>query len=224
MSAVTMTVAKPAAAPVERPPRPEGSLPHPGGPGRLALADGSRQLDDAIAEGPGERGARARGRRVPVLGESRNQLAGTLSGGERQMLSMAAAYVREARVILVDEASLGLAPLIVDVIFGFLTGVAATGASLLIVDQYATRALTIADVAYVLRRGEIVYSGTQPSSWPETCSRSTSGTDVRFAVVSSGCKQLAGGLARRTRRDERGPRGAADPGASFGGGVALTPS
>lgn len=95
----------------------------------------------------------------PILGNRLAQQAGTLSGGEQQMLSMAAAYVRDADVILVDEASLGLAPIIVDVIFTFLQNVAREGAALLIVDQYVTRALTMAEIAYVLRRGEIVYRG-----------------------------------------------------------------
>ena len=75
------------------------------------------------------------------------------------MLSVAAAYVREPKMILVDEASLGLAPLIVDEIFQFLNNVTASGASLLVVDQYVARALEMATVAYVLRRGEIVFDG-----------------------------------------------------------------
>jgi branched-chain amino acid transport system ATP-binding protein len=68
--------------------------------------------------------------------------------------------VRNPRLILVDEASLGLAPLIVDEIFAFLTKVTESGTALLIVDQFASRALGMATSAYVLRRGEIAYSGT----------------------------------------------------------------
>ena len=94
-----------------------------------------------------------------ILGERIRQVAGTLSGGEQQMLAMAAAYVRDARVILVDEASLGLAPLVVDAIFGFLERVSGDGTSLLIVDQFVTRALAMASTAYVLRQGSVVYSG-----------------------------------------------------------------
>jgi len=75
------------------------------------------------------------------------------------MLAMAAAYVRDASVILVDEASLGLAPLVVDAIFGFLERVSGDGTSLLIVDQFVTRALAMASTAYVLRQGSVVYSG-----------------------------------------------------------------
>jgi branched-chain amino acid transport system ATP-binding protein len=95
----------------------------------------------------------------PVLYERRNQTAGTLSGGEQQMLAMAAAYVRNPSLILVDEASLGLAPVIVDQVFGFLEQVTSEGAALLIVDQFVTRALEMATTAYVLRQGEITYTG-----------------------------------------------------------------
>jgi branched-chain amino acid transport system ATP-binding protein len=95
----------------------------------------------------------------PILFERLGQTAGTLSGGEQQMLAMAAAYVRNARLILVDEASLGLAPVIVDNVFAFLQRVTSEGAALLIVDQFVTRALEMATTAYVLRQGEITYVG-----------------------------------------------------------------
>ena len=96
----------------------------------------------------------------PVLGRRLSQVAGTLSGGEQQMLSMAAAHVRDAKVILVDEASLGLAPVVVDAVFEFLGNVADTGASLLIVDQFVARALAVATTVYLMRRGEIVFVGS----------------------------------------------------------------
>jgi len=95
----------------------------------------------------------------PILGERLGQQAGTLSGGQQQMLAMAAAYVRSPDLVLVDEASLGLAPIVVDEIFGFLRQRAAEGAALLIVDQFARRALAMDDTAYVLRRGRIVQHG-----------------------------------------------------------------
>jgi branched-chain amino acid transport system ATP-binding protein len=96
----------------------------------------------------------------PILGDRLHQIAGTLSGGEQQMLAMARAYVRDPRLILVDEASLGLAPLVVDAIFQFLHGLAQQGAALLIVDQFVTRALEMASNAYLLSRGEITYAGS----------------------------------------------------------------
>ena len=96
----------------------------------------------------------------PILGERISQRAGTLSGGQQQMLAMSRAYAQSPRLVLVDEASLGLAPIIVDEIFRFLEQLAAQGAALLIVDQFVTRALALATTAYVLNRGEIVFSGT----------------------------------------------------------------
>lgn len=95
----------------------------------------------------------------PRLGERLSQKAGTLSGGEQQMLALSAAYVAKPSIVLVDEPSLGLAPIIVDAVFEFLKTLRTKGISLLLVDQYALRTLAIADHAYVLRRGEIVYDG-----------------------------------------------------------------
>jgi branched-chain amino acid transport system ATP-binding protein len=97
----------------------------------------------------------------PRLGERLGQVAGTMSGGEQQMLSMARAYTRNQKLILVDEASLGLAPIVVDAIFEFLDRIVAErGTSLLIVDQFVQRALDMAQTAYVLNRGQITVSGT----------------------------------------------------------------
>ena len=96
----------------------------------------------------------------PILGDRLQQTAGTLSGGEQQMLAVARAYVRQPRLVLVDEASLGLAPLVVDSIFEFLHQLASEGVALLVVDQFVTRALEMATTAYVLGRGEISYAGS----------------------------------------------------------------
>ncbi|WP_236795458.1 ABC transporter ATP-binding protein [Amycolatopsis sp. GM8] len=95
----------------------------------------------------------------PALASRMSQLAGTLSGGEQQMLAMAQAYVVQPRVLLVDEASLGLAPKIVDAIFEFLVSVNQRGTAVLLVDQFVSRALQLASYAYVLRQGEIVHAG-----------------------------------------------------------------
>jgi branched-chain amino acid transport system ATP-binding protein len=95
----------------------------------------------------------------PVLGQRLEQRAGTMSGGEQQMLAMAVAFVREPRLLLVDEASLGLAPIVVDRIFAFLEERAAAGVALLIVDQFVHRALRLATTAYVLHRGAIAFHG-----------------------------------------------------------------
>lgn len=96
----------------------------------------------------------------PILGQRLAQKVGTMSGGQQQMLSMARAYTQNPKVILVDEGSLGLAPIVVDEIFEFLATVASNGASLLIVDQFVARALALATRAYVMTRGEIVFNGT----------------------------------------------------------------
>jgi branched-chain amino acid transport system ATP-binding protein len=95
----------------------------------------------------------------PLLAPRLEQMAGSLSGGEQQMLALVRACTSNPRIVLVDEASLGLAPMVVDVVFDFLTRLARDGAALLIVDQYVTRALDLADRAYVLVSGKIVYSG-----------------------------------------------------------------
>jgi branched-chain amino acid transport system ATP-binding protein len=96
----------------------------------------------------------------PILGKRLSQTVRTMSGGEQQMLAMARAYIRRPSVILVDEASLGLAPRIVDSIFEFLRGLADDGVTLVIVDQFVTRVLELADHVHLLSRGEITFSGT----------------------------------------------------------------
>jgi branched-chain amino acid transport system ATP-binding protein len=96
----------------------------------------------------------------PILKERLRQIAGTLSGGQQQMLALTRAYLSDPRLVLVDEASLGLAPLVVDEIFEFLANTASRGTALLIVDQFVIRALSLASTAYVLQRGELVFSGT----------------------------------------------------------------
>jgi branched-chain amino acid transport system ATP-binding protein len=95
----------------------------------------------------------------PVLAERRRQLAGTLSGGQQQMLALMRALLAKPRVVLVDEASLGLAPLVVDTIYEFLERIANEGVSLLVVEQYVTRALAFADSVTLLRQGRVVFSG-----------------------------------------------------------------
>jgi branched-chain amino acid transport system ATP-binding protein len=95
----------------------------------------------------------------PSLGRRINALAGTMSGGEQQMLALARAYVQNPRLALLDEVSMGLAPVVVDEIFAFLDLLAKEGASLLLVEQYVTRALAIADYVYLLNRGEVRFVG-----------------------------------------------------------------
>lgn len=95
----------------------------------------------------------------PRLGERRKQQAGTLSGGEQRMLSLARVFVKPPRLLVVDELSLGLAPIIVDEVYATLEGVRKAGTSLLIIEQYIGHALEVADTAVLLEHGEAVYDG-----------------------------------------------------------------
>jgi branched-chain amino acid transport system ATP-binding protein len=95
----------------------------------------------------------------PRLGERLDQRAGTMSGGEQQMLAVARAYLANPSIVLLDEVSLGLAPKIVDEIFAFLDRLAELGASLLVVEQYVNRALAIADFVFILNQGQVVFAG-----------------------------------------------------------------
>ena len=95
----------------------------------------------------------------PRLRERRRQLAGTLSGGERQMLALGRALMSRPRLLMLDEPSLGLAPLIVRDIFRVIAGLRETGVSILLVEQNARAALQVADYGYVLETGEIVIEG-----------------------------------------------------------------
>jgi branched-chain amino acid transport system ATP-binding protein len=104
----------------------------------------------------------------PALANRLGQKAGTLSGGQQQMLALSRAYVCNPRLVLVDEASLGLAPVLVDGVFQFLHELAATGTSLLIVEQFIGRALALADHAYILNRGRIVYDGASADLDPDS--------------------------------------------------------
>lgn len=98
-------------------------------------------------------------KRFPRLRERRKQLAGTMSGGEQQMLAMARALMSRPEMILMDEPSMGLAPILVHEIFEIIKEINADGTTVLLVEQNANRALQIAHRAYVLETGEIVLSG-----------------------------------------------------------------
>ena len=96
----------------------------------------------------------------PRLHERRTQNAGTLSGGEQQMLAIARALMGKPRLLLLDEPSMGLAPLIVQQIFDIVQEINSTGVTVLIVEQNAAKALGLANRGYVLETGELVLSGT----------------------------------------------------------------
>ena len=98
-------------------------------------------------------------RRFPRLEERKKQIAGTLSGGEQQMLAMGRALMSEPKIIVMDEPSMGLSPLFVTEIFDIIREISEGGTTVLLVEQNAKKALSIADRAYVLETGKIVLSG-----------------------------------------------------------------
>ena len=98
-------------------------------------------------------------KRFPRLEERKNQMAGTLSGGEQQMLAMGRALMSRPKIILMDEPSMGLSPIMVNEIFDIIRSVSESGTTVLLVEQNAKKALSIADRAYVLETGNIVLEG-----------------------------------------------------------------
>ncbi|HTC81469.1 MAG TPA: ABC transporter ATP-binding protein [Acidimicrobiia bacterium] len=113
------------------------------------------QADGGAARAAVERAAAL----FAVLGRRLDQPAGTLSGGEQQMLALARAFVTDAPLILADELSMGLAPVVVDQIFDAIGVLRAEGRSVLLVEQYVERAVAVADYVYILNKGRIAFTG-----------------------------------------------------------------
>lgn len=131
----------------------------------LTVADNLKMFTPAgsSADGAVDRSVSA----FPRLGERMGQFAGTMSGGEQQMLALARAYIQQAPLVMLDEVSMGLAPILVDEIFEFLRMLADDGHSLLVVEQYVEKALALADFVYVLVRGRLVFAG-EPAELEES--------------------------------------------------------
>ena len=119
------------------------------------LAAAAVRLDKANISGDLDRAME----RFPILRERSKQLAGTLSGGQQQMLVIARALMAKPRLLLLDEPSLGLAPVISDQVFSIITEIRREGVTILLVEQNARRALAIADRAYVLELGRVALEG-----------------------------------------------------------------
>ena len=100
-------------------------------------------------------------RRFPILGERRNQLAGTLSGGEQTMLAVSRAMMRNPKLLLMDEPSLGLSPILVQQTFIIINELTQAGISILLIVQNAVKALGICGRGYILQKGKVVLSGTK---------------------------------------------------------------
>jgi branched-chain amino acid transport system ATP-binding protein len=115
----------------------------------------------------------------PILRERLGQRAGMMSGGQQQMLALSRCFLARPALVLLDEVSMGLAPRIVDEIFAALRRLAADGVALLLVEQYVTRALEMADHVYLLNRGRIAYSGPPQDLDEDELMRRYIGADLR---------------------------------------------
>jgi branched-chain amino acid transport system ATP-binding protein len=132
----------------------------------------------------------------PRLAARRGQAARTLSGGEQQMLALARGLVHRPRLLMIDEMSQGLAPTVVDALFALVAELPARGVSLLVVEQFVSRALSLASRAYVLEKGEVSYAG----------SAATLAGDEAFVrgsyLGNTSAPPVAGGVSARRERGE----------------------
>ncbi len=114
----------------------------------------------------------------PVLRERLKQTAGNLSGGQQQMLALARIHLADPRVVLLDEVSMGLAPVIVNSIFETLSELSSTGISVVLVEQFVNRALELSDHVYLLNRGRVSFSGPPAQLDERTVMKGYLGADL----------------------------------------------
>ena len=119
--------------------------------GLHARREGRRAIDEAMASVADL---------FPILAERPNQLAGTLSGGEQQMLAIARGLLTKPRLLMIDELSLGLAPIVIQRLLAALKEIQSSGVTILLVEQFARLVLGMADVAFVLEHGSLAFAGT----------------------------------------------------------------
>jgi branched-chain amino acid transport system ATP-binding protein len=146
----------------------------------LTVAENLRLFVPSYSGNPGEALDRAL-TSFPALQSRLNDVAGHLSGGQQRMLSVARAYVGNAKIIMLDEVSLGLAPLVVDEIYQALDALAKTGVAMLLVEQYVSRALHMCDSVVLLRKGAVAYSGPPTNLDEQSFLRDYLGVDFEEA-------------------------------------------
>jgi branched-chain amino acid transport system ATP-binding protein len=127
----------------------------------------------------------------PVLADRRRQAASTLSGGERQMLALARVLAAPPRLLVADEVSLGLAPKLVAMVFDVLTKARAAGVTIVLIEQYVERALELADLAVILRRGRCVWSGTADAAGATVLDQYL-GVEQASAAIEAGVEAAEG--------------------------------
>ena len=137
--------------------------------------------------------------RFPVLGSRRHIPAGNLSGGEQQMLTMAPVMVKPPSLLIADEPTLGLAPLIVEQIMGVFAELRDEGVTLFVVEERAKAVLDIADDVALLELGRLVWDGPRAGSRPGPSHRYLSGPEHRGGCPYAGLGAAAGGSLRRGR-------------------------
>jgi branched-chain amino acid transport system ATP-binding protein len=164
-----------------RPPSPLAPVPPEGAPDgknrhRIGRAKVQASIDSAIQV-------------FPILGQRLGQVAGSMSGGQQQQLALARAFLSAPDVVLLDEVSMGLAPVIVDQIFESLKLLASTGVALVLVEQYVSRALEMADTAYLMARGTIAWSGPAAALDTDAITRAYLGHADELPVADSTLKE-----------------------------------